>query len=401
MIIKKKPQVLTGLEKLKTDPALQKKYSGNIGYVCHGASIDKNYKLGIPILQGIFKSRLTKIFSPQHGLFADKQDDMIESDHFVHPYFQLPVFSLYSEIRKPTGKMLEGLDCVFIDMQDVGTRIYTYIYTMTLFMDACAEKDIRVIILDRPNPINGQVLEGNVLDLAFKSFVGLHPLPVRHGMTMGEIALMAKQFWKIDCDLEVIKMYGWKRSMDFEDTGLPWVLPSPNLATVEAAFTFPSAVIYEGTNLSEGRGTTRSLEIIGHPAIEPFSLAKHLGSVFNKAGLFGFALRPLLFEPTFQKHAGKTCGGFQIHVTDRTEFKPWKVGQVLCREFYHYLGEEFQWKLPPYEYETEKMPIDVINGTDKLRKWVEGNGTLEDLIAIEQHGYDEFNEQRKEVLLYA
>jgi uncharacterized protein YbbC (DUF1343 family) len=296
--------------------------------------------------------------------------------------------------------MLEGLDHIFVDLQDVGTRIYTYIYTMTLLMEACAKKDIEVIILDRPNPINGEDIEGNILDMNFKSFVGRHPLPVRHGMTMGEIAKMADRFWNIKCSLHVIPMSGWDRGMYFEDTKLPWVMPSPNLPTIEAAFTFVGTVLYEGTNISEGRGTTRSLEIIGHPEIEPYGLLQEMEKKFHEYKLEGFTLRPVVFIPTFQKHMGKPCGGYQIHVTDRKKFKPWRLCQVLCQEFYHYLGSDFQWKLPPYEYEFEKMPVDLINGTDRLRSWVEENGPIEFLDELEKENKDDFLTKRKEVLLY-
>jgi uncharacterized protein YbbC (DUF1343 family) len=393
-------RVLSGLESLKINQEIRGKFKGKVGYLCHSASVDSSYRHGIFTLKNIFEDRLIKIFSPQHGFVSDVQDNMVESNHFFHPYFKLPVYSLYSETRIPTDEMLEGLDHVFVDLQDVGTRIYTYIYTLTLLMEACASKGIEVVVLDRPNPVNGVDIEGNMLDLQYASFVGRHPLPVRHGMTIGEIAMMAKRVWNIDCPLHVVKMEGWKRWMDFEPTGLPWVLPSPNLATIEAAFTFVGTVLFEGTNISEGRGTTRSLEIIGHPNIEPYALVEKLERVFQQCQLEGFVLRPLVFMPTFQKHAGKSCGGYQIHVTDRKKFQPYKVCQILCREFYHHLGEAFLWKQPPYEYEYEKLPVDLINGTDKLRYWVEQNGSYEELIELEMQGREEFMEQRRPALLY-
>lgn len=393
-------KVLTGLAVLKADKNLQQEFKGNVAYLCHSASVDENYQLGIFTFQEIFKERFTKIFSPQHGLVSDVQDNMVESNHYDHPFFKLPVYSLYSETREPTDEMLAGIDHIFVDLQDVGTRIYTYIYTMTLLMEACAEKGIEVIVLDRPNPINGMDIEGNVLDLNFKSFVGLHELPVRHGLTIAEVALMAKKFWGIDGNLRIVKMEGWERDMNFEETNLPWVLPSPNLATVEAAFPFVGTVIFEGTNISEGRGTTRSLEIVGHPGIEPFSFHEKLKTIFNKQRLEGFALRPIIFQPTFQKHQGKSCGGYQIHVTDRKKFKPWRISQLLCREFYHALGADFKWKQPPYEYVHDQMPIDVINGTDKIRLWVESNGDYETLESFEKERMGEYIEKRDEVLLY-
>lgn len=393
-------RVISGLDHLKDNRNLAEKFKGVVGYLCHGASVDTKIKHGVFAMKEIFGKRFNRIFSPQHGFVGDVQDNMVESTHFEHPYFKVKVYSLYSETRIPTPEMLDGLDHIFVDLQDVGTRIYTYIYTMTLLMEACANKDIDVIILDRPNPINGEDIEGNILDMNYESFVGRHPLPVRHGMTMGEIAKMAAQFWNIKCSLHIIPMKGWERKMYYDDTLLPWVMPSPNLPTIEATFTFVGTVLYEGTNISEGRGTTRSLEIIGHPGIEPFSLLEDLELKFNAYNLRGFTLRPVVFIPTFQKHMGKPCGGYQIHVIDRKSFKPWRLGQVLCQEFYHYLREDFQWKLPPYEYEFIKMPVDMINGTDKLRYWIEQNGPYEFLDEIEKENQDEFLENRKEVLIY-
>ena len=390
----------TGLDIIKHSDSWVQKFPGNIAYVGHAASIDSELKHGISIFKERFGERFSKIFSPQHGLVGDEQDDMIESDHFHHPYFDLPIYSLYSETRKPTPEMLEGLDHMFIDMQDVGTRIYTYIYTMTYMMEACAELGIQVIILDRPNPINGIQLEGNMLESEFSSFVGRHPLPMRHGMTSGEIAQMAKRYWGIDCDLEVISMQGWQRSMYFRDTGLPWVLPSPNLATPEAAMVFPGSVLFEGTNISEGRGTARSLEMIGHPGVEPYGWLSELQEIFDKNSLRGFTLRPVNFIPTFQKHMSKACGGYQIHVTDPVKFEPWKVGQVLCKGFYDHLGDQFEWKPPPYEYEFHKLPIDILNGSDQLRLWIEKDGSYEELLDMERSKWGDFEDQRNSVLLY-
>ena len=392
--------VVTGLDRIKQGSGWPERFPGKVGYVAHAASVDHQLQHGISIFKETFGSRFTKIFSPQHGLVGDVQDNMIESDHFHHPYFDLPVYSLYSETRKPTPEMLSDLDHVFVDLQDVGTRIYTYIYTMTYMMEACAALDIEVVILDRPNPINGLQLEGNMLEPAFTSFVGRHPLPVRHGMTIGEVAAMANRFWEINCRLEIITLKGWHRDMYFDQTGLPWVLPSPNLATLDAALTFPGTVLFEGTNLSEGRGTTRSLETIGHPSIEPYGLLEKLNKLFSGYQLEGFTLRPVNFIPTFQKHHDKVCGGYQIHVTDTSKFQPWKVGQLLCHALYHELGEDFSWKQPPYEYEYDKMPIDILNGSDKLRLWVENKGAYEELLQIETAGRTEFEEKRKSILLY-
>ena len=381
-----KNKVLTGLDVLVKDKDLQNSFKGDVALLCHNASIDGEYVHATYRFEEIFGERFVKIFGPQHGFSTDVQDNMIETDHTVHPYFNIPVYSLYSETRMPTDEMLDHIDHLFVDMQDVGCRMYTYIYTLTLLLEKCASKDIEVVVLDRPNPLNGVDVEGNVLDMNFSSFIGLHPIPVRHGMTIGEVAEMHQKYWaRGKANLRVIKMRGWKREMYYEDTGLPWLLPSPNLPRIESAFTFPATVIFEGTKLSEGRGTTQSLEIVGHPKIEPYSYyRKHLSKVMEDTGLKGFALRPITFLPTFQKHADRPCGGFQIHVTDKKIFTPWKVGQVLMRELYHHLGSEFEWKEPPYEYDYDNLPIDIINGSDRLRHWVESNGSLEMLEEMEE-----------------
>lgn len=393
--------VVSGLDRLLGDSDLQKKFKGNIGYLCHSASVTKELEHGLLALQRVFGKQLTKIFGPQHGFVTDVQDNMVETKHYSHPYFKLPVYSLYSETRIPTDEMLEGLDHIFVDLQDVGTRIYTYIYTMTLLLEACAKKGIEVVILDRPNPIDADTLEGNILDLNYASFVGRHPIPVRHGLTMGEVAKMHQKYWAQDpCKLTVIEMKGYQRTMSYEETGLPWVIPSPNLPTIETAYTFVGTVLYEGTNISEGRGTTRSLEILGHPKIEAFGFHEKLKPVLEKAKLTGFVLRPLVFLPTFQKHANVPCGGYQIHVTDRKAFEPWRLCQYLLREMYHELGSDFAWKQPPYEYEFHKVPVDLINGTDALRLWVEKRGGEEEYQAIMKEGQDEFREHRQSILLY-
>lgn len=390
----------TGLDRLIRSKDLQHKLEGNIGYLCHPASIDSNLDHGIELMREVFGSRLTTLFSPQHGLFADEQDNMVESPHFFHGHYQLQVYSLYSEHRKPTSEMLANLDHVIIDLQDVGTRIYTYIYTMTLMMEACAVRKVKVTILDRPNPIDGITIEGNVLDANFKSFIGRHELPMRHGLTIGEVANMAVKYWDINCNLDVITMEGWGRKMNFNDTDLPWVLPSPNLPTVDGAYAFPGSVLFEGTNISEGRGTSRGLEIVGHPQLKHLQLLPEIEAYCKLHRLLGFKLRPLSFIPTFQKHKGIPCHGYQIHVTDKKTFQPWRLGQVLCQFFYHHLGDHFQWKQPPYEYEYDLLPIDILNGTDQIRDWVVENGSMDQLVEIESAGLSNFIKKRESILLY-
>ena len=390
----------TGLDLLTTEPHLQKKHNYNIAYLCHNASIDAQCTEGIYLLKNIFGNKLKAIFSPQHGLSGEAQDNMIETNHFIHPFYKIPVHSLYSETRTPTDKMLENIDHVIIDLQDVGCRAYTFVYTMILMMEACGKKDIEVTVLDRPNPLNGLTIEGNMLENKFSSFIGLHPLPMRHGLTIGEIANMAVKYWEINCPLKIIKTKNWQRHYYFEETGLPWVFPSPNMPSLNTVKVFPGTVIFEGTNISEGRGTTCPFEIFGHPAIKPHELLPQLNNVFKKNNLKGFTIRPIYFQPTFDKYANTVCGGFQIHVLDNNKFQPWRTGLVLLRELFHYLGETFEWRQPPFEYEEKLLPIDMLNGSDQLRTWVEKNGEFAELDGIERTGMGLFLEKRKETMLY-
>lgn len=394
-------KVLTGLDILSKNTNLQKKFKGTIALLCNNASIDTDYTPAALKFKEMFGDRFIKLFGPQHGFSTDAQDNMIETDHFIHPYLKIPVYSLYSETRIPTDEMLNGINHFFVDLQDIGARMYTYIYSLTLLLEKCSDKNIDIVILDRPNPLNGITLEGNILDLKFSSFIGRHPIPVRHGLTIGEVALMHQKYWSnSSATMEIIKLENWNRSMYYEDTKLPWLLPSPNIARVESTLTFPATVFFEGTNLSEGRGTTQPLEIFGHPKIDSFYFfEKHLKTVVKNSKLEGFSVRPINFLPTFHKHQDSLCGGFQIHVTDKQKFKPWRVGQLMLREMYHYLGEDFQWLNPPYEYNYTQMPIDIINGTDVLRHWVEKKGHLETLIQLEN--LESYIAQSNTVKLYS
>ncbi len=394
-------RTITGLERLCNETEMQKKVVGKIGYLCHSASIDHDFQLGVIKLQKLFKERLIKLFGPQHGFVTDVQDNMVETKHYIHPFLKLPVYSLYSETRIPTDEMLEGINTLIVDLQDVGTRVYTYISTLALLMEKCQNKDIKILILDRPNPVGGELIEGTILKPDFKSFVGMYPIPQRHSLTMAEVAMFGKKILNIDAQIDFIPMINYQRKMFFKETNLPWVLPSPNLPTMEGAITFVGTVLFEGTNISEGRGTTRALEICGHPNIEPFSFVEHLNQVFKNEGLTeGFTLRPIVFLPTFQKHHGINCGGIHIHPTDNQKFKSWSVSQIICRELYHHLGSQFQWNDKPYEYEFHKLSIDLINGTDQVRHWVEKNEGLQSLKNIENEGLDNYLNQREKILIY-
>lgn len=395
----KKQTVFNGMDLLMNDSSLQNSIKGNIGYLCHSASVTKQIELGVFPMKRMFGDRFKKIFGPQHGFNTDLQDNMIETEDCIHPYFQMPVHSLYSETRIPTDKMLEGLDTIVVDLQDVGTRVYTYISTLYLLMTKCGEKGIKVVVLDRPNPVGGEQVEGNVLDLDYQSFIGMMPIPQRHSLTMGEIGIFAKNYFNVNCEYEVIKMEGWTRDMYFDDTDLHWVLPSPNLPVAEGCIAYCGSVLFEGTNLSEGRGTTRSLEIIGYPGLDAFTFCADVSQKAKADGLEGFVLRPLNFIPTFNKHQDKLCGGCQIHVTDRKKFNSWQTSQLLCKELYKIVDGEF-FHTREYEYEDKLLAIDILNGTDKIRKWVENDGTIAELQELEQMGRARFAEQKQNIVLY-
>jgi uncharacterized protein YbbC (DUF1343 family) len=268
-------------------------------------------------------------------------------------------------------------------------------------MEKCVGKNIKIVVLDRPNPVGGEMIEGTILKPDYKSFVGRYPIPQRHSLTMGEVGMYGKKVLNTDCDLEVITMKNWKRDMYWKDTGLSWVLPSPNLSTPESAITFAGTVLFEGTNISEGRGTTRALEVAGFPGIESFGFAERVMKRFHEEGLTeGYNLRPIIFLPTFQKHQGKNCGGVHIHPTINDKFESWTISQMLCREFKRELGDQFEFHNKPYEYEYHKLAIDLINGTDEVRHWVNNLGSLAELRKMEKVGYDKFKNERAGILLY-
>ncbi len=306
--------------------------------------------------------RLKALFGPEHGIWADAQD-LVEVEDGRDPLTGLPVFSLYGKTRVPTAAMLGGVDALLFDVQDVGSRYYTFIYTMLHALEACAAHGKAFIVLDRPNPLGGDDLDGNVLDPEYLSFVGLHPLAARHGMTVGELALMFRAERNLDVDLRVVRMRGWDRSMFFEDTGRPWIVPSPNMPTVDTAFVYPGACLVEGTNLSEGRGTTRPFELVGAPWLDPWALARDL----QRERLAGASFRPVFFTPTFQKYAGRPCGGVRVHVRDRSRFRAVMTYLLLIHHARRQAPARFAWRDPPYEYEHVKRPIDILCGTADVR----------------------------------
>ncbi len=366
-----------------------------VGIVCNPASIDAAFRHVVPRAEAA-GVRVGAIFGPQHGFRSDLQENMIESGHDRDARRDVPVYSLYSETRQPTPAMLDGLDALVIDLQDVGTRIYTYIYTMANCLKAAAAEGLPVVVCDRPNPIGGVQVEGPMLESGFESFVGQYPIPMRHGMTIGELARLFNEQFGIGAKLEVVTMRGWSRGEYFDRTGVPWVLPSPNMPTLDTAIVYPGTVLFEGTNVSEGRGTTRPFELLGAPWVdaEPFAAG------LNALRLPGVYFRPVWFEPTFHKHAGTLCGGCQIHVTDRTLFQPVAAGVALVAAFRAAGPDRFAWRDPPYEYEYTLPPIDILYGSAALREGLDRGRSAAD---ITQEWHDEvaaFLALRQDVLLY-
>ncbi len=331
------------------------------GALLHAASVNASLVPTLSVLEQMNAAgdiKLAALFGPQHGFETTTQDNMIEWSGYRHPRLNLPVHSLYGEHREPTDEMLEGLEVLFVDLVDVGARYYTFIWTMLLCMQAAARRGITVVVADRPNPINGVTTEGRPQRADYLSFVGLHPLPVRHGKTIGELARQFRDELVPDADLVVLPVEGWHRAHYHEETGLPWIMPSPNMPTPETAVVYPGMCLLEGTNISEGRGTTRPFELFGAPWID----GARLSAVLNGLRLPGVQFREAAFEPGFQKHAGQICRGAQLHVTDRKVFRPVLTGLEIIRTIRDMCPREFAWKEPPYEYEHEKLPIEILCG---------------------------------------
>ena len=400
------PRVLTGLDVLSSDR--RDLLSGRrFGLLCHPASVaaDLTHAVDRLIEIGVRPARL---FGPEHGVRGEAQD-MIGVDGDRDARTGIPVSSLYGsavETLVPSSADLAEIDVLVVDLQDVGSRYYTYVWTMGLAMKAAAAAGVAVVVLDRPNPLGGSDIEGGPVGLGFESFVGFGSVPVRHGLTIGEMArgIAMGLPWgpppfdkPLDVDLTVVPMSGWRRSMTFEETGQPWVLPSPNMPTVDTAFVYPGLCLLEGTNLSEGRGLTRPFEIIGAPFLDGDRWARDLAAM----DLGGVRFRPLSFRPTFHKFAGQSCGGVQLHVTDRRAFRPYRTGIALLLAARAQAPDHFRWRSEPYEFVRHPMAIDLLNGTDAVRLGIDAGGALGDIMGAFASFERDFSDWRGAVLLYS
>lgn len=386
-------RITLGSERLLASSMLD---GARVGVVCNPASVDRGFGHITDRLAARPGTTLAAIFGPQHGFRSDVQENMIETDHARDARRNVAVYSLYSETREPTAEMLSGLDVLVVDLQDVGTRIYTYIYTMAYCLTAAQRHGVKVIVCDRPNPIGGEAVEGPMLERGFESFVGLYPIPMRHGLTMGELARLFNEHFGIGADLEVVPMAGWTRDMYHDTAGAPWVMPSPNMPTLDSAIVYPGTVLFEGTNVSEGRGTTRPFELVGAPWVD----AERFAGRLNARELPGVFFRPVVFEPTFHKHAKTGCGGCQIHVLDRRSFRSVLTGVLLTEVFREANPNRFAWREPPYEYETEKLPFDILAGSSTTREQIERGVPAEEIAQGWEPDVTAFSKLRARFLLY-
>jgi uncharacterized protein YbbC (DUF1343 family) len=389
--------VRTGLDRLLAGE-VKGVIGAKAGLIANPTSLDRQLRHAADLLVATKVVELRALFGPEHGLRGDAQD-MIGVAAERDARTGLPVYSLYGRDElslSPTPESLRGLDTLLFDIQDIGSRYYTYVWTLVLAMRVCARAGVRVVVLDRPNPIGGECIEGGTVEAGYRSFVGLCSLPVRHGLTAGEVARFALETENLDLDLEVVTMEGWKRSDWYDATALPWVLPSPNMPTLDTALVYPGMCLIEATELSEGRGTTRPFEIAGAPFVDGFALACCL----DQERLPGVLFRPLIFTPTFQKWAAARCGGVQIHVTDRRAFRSYLTGVAFVRAVHQLWPEEFAWRRQPYEFRGDLPAIDLLTGSKAVREGIEQGATLDELAATWEAEQAEFAAVRARWLLY-
>ena len=389
--------VITGLESLLNKFPAELK-GKNIGILCHASSISSSYQHISEFFYKRNDCKLVALFGPQHGIHGQTQDNMIEWQSQKHPIFDIPLYSLYGTQRKPTPEMLKGIDILLIDLQDVGARLYTYIWTVKLCMEACSEAGIPVWVLDRPNPVAQLPFDGPVLKKEFFTFVGGASIPLCHRMTIGEMALWIKENYYPDCILKIEWMKNWKRHSIFSDTGLPWVLPSPNIPTLQTALVYPGTVLIEALNLSEGRGTTIPFELFGAPFINSEKLKKNL----DDRHIQGCVFRPHDFIPTFHKFAGELCYGMQIHIADINIFKPVCTALEIFDAIIETSKQDsLKFKLPPYEYEYNLMPFDILSGDSGMREALVSRKNIQSEKERWETEISEFRKEFKEIAHYA
>ncbi|TMB15777.1 MAG: DUF1343 domain-containing protein [Deltaproteobacteria bacterium] len=398
-----------GLDCLLDDPALRRPLAGRrVALLAHPASVTRTLVHALDALAGLGDVRLTAAFGPQHGLRGDKQDNMVESPDFIDPVHRIPIFSLYGEVRRPTAAMMDTFDVLLVDLQDVGCRIYTFVTTLRYVLEEAARRQKSVWVLDRPNPV-GRPVEGLCLREGWESFVGAAPLPMRHGLTLGELARWFVRALRLDVECEVVTMEDWS-PMRGPGFGWPlgertWVNPSPNAPNLWMARCFAGTVLLEGTTLSEGRGTTRPLEVVGAPDLDTRAMTATMAALASE-WMKGCRLRPCWFEPTFQKHAGQLCAGLQIHVEDAAyahdRFRPWRLVALVLKALRRLRPDYPIWRDFPYEYERGRLAIDVINGSELLRRWVDDPAaTPEDLEALAAADEAAWQDECEAVRLYA
>ena len=369
-----------------------KQFKGKrVGLVTNLTGVNKQLESTIDLLYRHPDIQLTALYGPEHGIRGDaKEGEKVESTRDEKT--NLPVYSLYGETRKPTKEMLEEIDVMVFDLQDIGSRYYTYIYTMAYVMEACGENNIEMVVLDRPNPVSGLKREGNVVDEHYKSFIGLVPIPNRHGLTIGELALLFKNEFDYACDLTVIPMQGWKRSMYYEETDLIWIPPSPNTTSIDMCILYVGTCLIEGTNLSEGRGTTQPFEVVGAPFIN----GQQLAETFNQRNLPGIIARPVSFKPTYQKFEDEMCYGVQLHIVDRETIEPLKSMIYLLLDIANMYPEDFEFR---EETPSGKSFFDLLAGNGELRKMI-GNGNVEDYFKEADKDLTDFEKRIEPYLLY-
>lgn len=386
--------VRVGLEVLLNSDGASLRGS-KVGLVAAPTSVDSQLVSSAERLQGYAGLKLVALFGPEHGLRGEAQAGQHVTT-YTDSLTGLPVYSLYGDTQKPTSDMLKGLDALLFDIQDGGIRFYTYLSTLAYSLQAGAENGVRVVVLDRPVFLNGQKVEGPVLDPAYSSFVGAYPIPIRYGMTAGEIARLFNETFQIHCDLMVLPMEGWKRSWWFDQTGLPFVPPSPNLPTLDSLTAYTGTCLFEGTNLSEGRGTTRPFEYIGAPWIHAEATAREL----NALNLAGARFRPVYFVPTFSKYAGQSCAGVHLYITDREKFRPVETALHLLAQVKKTYPDQFEWRAP-WSDQGGQRPIDLLSGSDRVRRHLDAGLPVSELVEMWQEELSAFMELRANFLLYA